>query len=583
MRRGSHGAEYPRDARLNSAMPHHGSTRPSGIRRLARRVTAAVADLRSPRARLRAARARREFLRAHHGLRTRIGGGARGRVLVVSMSPDLEQVRLEAILIKALQVHGADVRVLAFRGARESVREFRALGINRFLFYEDLAPTGGGLESEAQRLLAGCSTLAEVKSLSYRDAGVGRQALSTVVRSRHEPTLDLGDPDVAAAVEQTLTYGMAGVDVGEHALDAFKPDCLLMIERGYASVGAISDVALNRGVPVIQFGSAHRDDAFFLKRYTPEIRSAHPRSIDERSWNEVLADGLTDDRERRLSEELEAREQGKWFLARRIRHSGRRRSPEQLRADLGLDDRKVAVLFSHVLWDASMFYGEDLYVDQGVWFQETLRLATENDRVQWLVKLHPALLWKLRTETSAEPAELRMIRAALGDMPPHMRLIMPDDDVDNVDLFRLIDAGVTIRGTIGIELPCLGVPVLTAGTSDYAGRGFTVDAATVAEYERNVRRIGQLPRLGDEQIRLAKLYAYGIFCRRPWPFQSFALDYLPLDQAGDTLLHRLRLMVSSLEELRAADDLGAFARWVLESDAADYLQPEPASSLVTTV
>src|SRR5256885_16944770 len=62
------------------------------------------------------------------------------------------------------------------------------------------------------------------------------------------------------------------------------------------------------------------------------------------------------------------------------------------------------------------------------------------------------------------------LREAVGELPPHVRLIRPDDDVDNVDLFRIVDAGVTIRGTVGLELPRLGVPALTAGGGGRAPR-----------------------------------------------------------------------------------------------------------------
>jgi hypothetical protein len=244
-----------------------------------------------------------------------------------------------------------------------------------------------------------------------------------------------------------------------------------------------------------------------------------------------------------------------------------------LREKLGLDPNKqTAVLFSHVLWDASMFYYRDLYPDQGRWFVETVKLAAESDDVQWLVKLHPALSWKLRMEhVHGEPAEVAMIREAIGSLPPHMLLIQPDDDVDNTDLFQIIDAGVTIRGTVGLELPRLGIPVLTAGTSDYSGRGFTVDAETVEAYEHNVRAIRELGRLDAEQVRTANLYAYGIFCVRPWRFDAFSLDFLPVDTAGATLEHRLRVNVDRLVEFERAPDLAAFARWVLDTRDADYV------------
>lgn len=546
------------------------------LRRLVRRARAASRDVRHPRAALRSLRELRELRRRHPGLATDLSSDERPEgkhVLLVSLTDDLEQVRLEALLAKALQLRGAHVTVYVFRSSRAAVRLLRALGIRSLVFYEDFAPAGSISLEEAREAVAGCATVRDYKELEYGGARVGRQALSTVVRARHDPTIDLGSPDVRQEIARTVTYGIEGLHAGQALLDALAPDMLLMIERGYAGLGALSDLALNRGLPVIQFASAHRDDAFFLKRYNRRNRSLPQRSLDERTWEQLLAEGWSEEKEEELRAELAAQESGKWFLAKRLRHARRRRSPSELRQYLGLDeDREVAVLFSHVLWDASMFHGRDLYPDQGAWFRETVRLAAEDDRVQWLVKLHPALFWKLRTEgVAGEPAELVMIREAVGDLPPHARLLMPDDDVHNEDLFEIIDAGVTIRGTVGIELPQRGIPVLTAGTSDYAGRGFTVDADSVEEYEQNIRSIPELARLAPDQMRLAKLYAYGVFCRRPWLFWSFALDYLPPSEERQ-LLHRLRYNIRTEEELHEAADLENFARWVLESDEPDFLQ-----------
>jgi hypothetical protein len=48
------------------------------------------------------------------------------------------------------------------------------------------------------------------------------------------------------------------------------------------------------------------------------------------------------------------------------------------------------VVFSQVLWDANLFYGEDLFEDAGEWFVETVRVACANSAMNWLIKLHPA-------------------------------------------------------------------------------------------------------------------------------------------------------------------------------------------------
>ena len=59
-------------------------------------------------------------------------------------------------------------------------------------------------------------------------------------------------------------------------------------------------------------------------------------------------------------------------------------------------------------------------------------------------------------------------------------------------------------------------------------------------------------------------------------FSSFVLDYMPQEQGRD-LLHRLRYEVRTERELREARDLDAFARWVLESDDADFTSPPAAA------
>jgi hypothetical protein len=522
---------------------------------------------------------RREAVRLrgeHPGLTTDLSARTRsdgGRYLIVSLNDRLRQVRLEAILAKGLQLCGAEVEVLTFRSMPRAVHAFRGLGLPNLIFWEDFVGSSSHWHCAAQAALAECETLQDFKTYEYRGARVGRQALSSVVRACHEPRIDLDDRTVQSRLASTLEYAIESVETAERLLDAERPDALLMIERGYAGLGSIFDVALSRGIPVIQFGSAHRDDAFFLKRYTLANRDLHPRSLDAATWERVLAGGWTPEREGALEAELAGREEGKWFIARHVRHSARRRGGDALRRDLSLDpDRKVAVVFAHILWDAALFYGRDVYPDQGRWFQETLKLAAATPDVQWLFKLHPALFWKLELDGSRrEPAELQMIRETLGELPSHIRLIRPDDDIDNNDLFEVIDAGLTIRGTIGLELPRLGIPVLTAGTSDYSGRGFTIDAETVDDYERNVKAIGGLDRLTPEQVRRANLYAYGVFCVRPWRFSSFALDYEPPSEVGEAADHQLRYRVRTLDELERAEDLRTFAEWVVGSSDADFV------------
>jgi hypothetical protein len=220
-----------------------------------------------------------------------------------------------------------------------------------------------------------------------------------------------------------------------------------------------------------------------------------------------------------------------------------------------------------------MFYGDDLFADQEAWFVETLRAAAANERVNWIVKLHPANVWKLRREgLDGELDEERAIAEEIGELPPHVVLLRPESEISTRSVFECADYGITIRGSVGFELPCLGVPVLTAGTGFYSGRGFTVDSGSRDEYLARLRRIEEIPAPTPEQVELARRHAYALFRLRPLRFSSFVATIRPLEEMGHPLDHDVELRIGGAEELRLAADLRRFTDWALDSRELDYLE-----------
>src|SRR5437764_1483727 len=231
-------------------------------------------------------------------------------------------------------------------------------------------------------------------------------------------------------------------------------------------------------------------------------RRGHPRSLSDPSWETVRRMPWTPERDRELDDEFAKRYGNAWALSRRIQGWTTDRSREEVMDALGLDPaKKTAVLYSHILWDANMFYGEDLFADQEEWFVETVRAAASNPRVNWIVKLHPANVWKLKREGLEE---VRDEEDALRDLPPHVAVVPPDSDLSTRSIFGVTDYAITIRGSVGFELPCFGVPVLTAGTGFYSGRGFTIDSATSEEYLRRLGAIERIPPLSPESVEPAR-------------------------------------------------------------------------------
>ena len=105
-------------------------------------------------------------------------------------------------------------------------------------------------------------------------------------------------------------------------------------------------------------------------------------------------------------------------------------------------------------------------------------------------------------------------------------MLPPDTKVSTLSLFRSIDAGITVRGSIGYELPCFGVPVVTAGTGRYSRVSTSPSTTTSPEsYLATLARLETVPRLSADAVRRAKVHAHALFIRRPWILRSFELEF----------------------------------------------------------
>lgn len=497
----------------------------------------------------------------------------KGVALLISMSDLVYQLKLEGVLAKSLQMAGYRPVLLTLRNARWAEPYFRAYGFDEFVYPDELLTPGRAAQAEdaARELLQGEPTVQALKELEYRGVHVGKQTLSSLSRRFMQGRITLDDRELRGALEEVLVESMRSVLRGEELIERLRPELALFNEKGYAGLGSFYEVALNKGTNVIQFLSVgmHSRDALIFKRYTPETSRMHPASLSAESWRIVRSEPWTDADEQALTAEFEQRYGGAEKHPDAGLQEGKRvKSPEEVRAELALDpDKPTAVVFSHLLWDASLFFGEDLFEDQEEWLIETVRAAVANPNVNWVVKLHPANLYKgdaLEDEAA--------IREAVGELPPHVKILRPETDLNTYALFSVIDAGITIRGTIGLELPVFGIRALTAGTGRYSGLGFTDDSTTSAEYLDKLRRLHELPRPSAEEVELAKKHALAIFRRRPFRFTSYESSFMDAHRfaEGHPLASNLRLVPQSARDVEAADDLREFAAWA-GGDALDYL------------
>lgn len=497
------------------------------------------------------------------------------RTALVLMSGNFPYaIKTEIMLALGLRLAGWRVRFLAQDRSWHLARRYlHAFGFRDIVYWNEtaIAPEEkAACGAEADAMMQGSLTFPAIKEWTYRGCWLGPQVLASVSRSIHRAGFSPEQPEIRESLRRTLAAALESVRRAEKFYGDKTPDVLIANEPNYAGNAPLVDVAMQRGVKAIHFAQPARDDAFYFWVLRPETRRSHPSSLSPETFARVQAAPWTPGREAELNAEIGGRYSGKWFLQGRNQVGVVERSRDELVGRLGLDpSKKIVVVFSHILWDANLFYGTDLFDDYGQWLVETIRAACANPAVNWLVKMHPANVWKLQLDqVKSELAEEELVRRHIGALPDHVKMLRPDCDVGVKSLFEAIDSAVTVRGTVGIEAPCFGIPVFTAGTGRYSGLGVTVDSSTRDEYLRRLATIQDQAPLAAETIVRARKYAHAVFFLRPWVFTSFRASFPP---GCSAIRHRFDLARDSVAQLRAAGDLQRWAEWVERGTTPDYI------------
>jgi len=504
-------------------------------------------------------------------------------LLIFALDDDsIYGMKLFCFLATALRIKGWKIRVLFRNRAMMLGRVYcKAFAINDFVFLEDYALSSEEKDycrHEAAVRLEGALDTQHIKRWSFEGCWLGPQIIATLSRLRFEGAPDFNDP----AVRQHLAYILP--QAMEQALRAKKmmahcnADLALTIEANYSSFGPLVDMAIQKGVDVIQMTQPWKDDGLIFRRLTKATRREHPSSVARETLDTLVSKPWTDETEQRLQHILADRYAGKWFLQARNQVNTHAYTRDQLCAAYGFSpEKKIAVVFSHVLWDANLFYGDDLFTDYGEWFIETVKAACANPSLNWFIKLHPANIWKRAYENRVgEYAEMVLIRREIGTLPPHVKILPAECDISTLSLFHMIDYGVTVRGTSGMELVCFGKPCITAGTGRYSGLGFTVDSQSREEYLHQLAQLHHQPPLDATQTIRAKWHAYAAFILRLWTMKSAKATFSGMHGYSDILTQNLNLMVTSMADINRNEDLSLWGKWAAGGDV-DYTALEQES------
>lgn len=468
------------------------------------------------------------------GLITPLGDGDRGTVVFLGWS-SLEHVIAESVVRKSFELAGFRPHVLA--DPTPAIRSIYAtVGVNFIESFARYCPLPD--RGQATKLLSTIKNFSELIELVWDGVTVGKYVSSSLMRQKRKGSLDLNDLNVRKQIIDGLANSISYAIGARRMISELSPTALIQVDRGYSPYGEIFDTCINNGIPVYTWNIAHRDNALMLKKYHSGNRDAHPSSLSIESWQRLCDTTWGEKQLNELKSELaDSYNSGEWYGEVGTQFGKKQFNSREISDQLGLDpSKKTAAIFSHIFWDATFFWGEDLFRDYEDWFVETVRAACANDRLNWLVKIHPANLVKdIRDGISGEHSEISALQKYIGELPEHVKVIPAETDITTLSLLEVIDYCLTVRGTVGMEAALLGKNVLTAGTGRYDRHGFTVDFDSRSDYLLRLGKLEDLKPPSLESIRLAERYSYGVFIS-----DRYACAHLILGFLKTLVLHCLR-------------------------------------------
>ena len=329
-----------------------------------------------------------------------------------------------------------------------------------------------------------------------------------------------------------LTSGVIIARVGARLLDTVRPDKLYLLNGLFAAERIMLELARARGLPVVTYEGGFMPDTLVFAHN----RIAPYYELDD-EWQHYAHIPLTAAQVIQLDEYLFARKSGSKDAAKYF--PSIEKDEQVIRRRLGLrGDRRLAVAFTNILWDSAILDRDRAFAGMLDWLDETISHFASREDMQFVIRIHPAEVRLAMQETREQVAQA--LGARYSQLPAHIKIIPPESDLSSYMLMRMADVGLVYTSTAGLEMALDGKPVIVAGLTHYAGKGFTCDVSSHAQYRDLLGGLGDLKPLSAEAIEQARRYAYLFFFRFMLPFSPITM--LPRG--------RLRFNFETLGDLR---------------------------------
>jgi len=435
------------------------------------------------------------------------------RVLVAALRNWTTHTAYESVIAQALRLRGAHVGLVTCGGGQPLCelgwsRRVYPLPCDRCAWFTDRIASAARMETyrladefawdSDGRRAPESPDLIETTHVDPREAA--NISVPWVLRT---PEIESA-PEGRAAGNDMAVSAAAVEGAAERILGRFRPDVLFLVNGLFAAERVFRQVADSRGIRTPTYEIAPRGSALVFSQGVPA-----PLYDTSAAWSAVRDRPLEDEQVAAIDRLLDDRARGVGAHERYFDETVDEADAVRSRLSIPPGSR-VATLFTNLSWDSAVLHRDLAYGSMLEWIDAAVDAAGRRPELTLVIRIHPA-------EHSWGTRQPVWDALQTGSLPGNVRVVGPDDPISSYGLLDVSDVVLTYASTIGLEAAVRGLPVAVAALTHYRECGFTIDVTSHEEFERAL----DAPRaLNDDQVELARRYAFTFFFRCMIPFPS---------------------------------------------------------------
>jgi hypothetical protein len=468
----------------------------------------------------------------------------RKRILVPLLETSHYQYLQILIVAKALQLRGADIRLLLCDSALEGceLKNVRNMSkdfcLNCRFGRKEVAPLFGLKTIYFSNLISGKAkdhyadwisqqTINGEYNYFYNGFSLKKILVDSITRFFYGKVPDKGSDILEKVKNDCLKTTIKSFDVAQKIDDDFSPEIIFNNMNVYAAWEPFYQYFGQKGVQLS------------LLSITPfEFHSVIFNSTDlyvsndrYNKYKKYRSDtSITDEEKKELDGFLKTRYGGDAQIFRNLDLFDIEDNEAISKLSIKKTKRNL-FLFSNVFWDVGLTECGRLFESVTDWVLQTIELIMGNPDCHLYIKTHPAE--KYDTTPSSKGIE-DFIFEKYPQLPDNVSLILPEAKINTYNLFPYIDTGIVFNGTIGLEMMLNDIPVIVTGKAPYDGIGISNEPETINEYKKLLSGDNKLLQPYPPEVIL---FAYFYFIKTliPWTltkqaysdsFDSYTFDSL---------------------------------------------------------